>query len=142
MGLPVDHEAATSAPGDLYVIVHVKPHEFFERDGDHVVCKIDVSMVDACLGAEIEVPTLDGSKNLKVPKGVNSGEVLRFRGQGFPNLRGFGRGDQLMVIQVVTPINLTRRQEELLREFAEIEHEQSKKSWTRRFGDKVKEALA
>jgi len=105
--------------GDLYVVIHVKPHDFFEREGDHVLCRIPVSMVDAALGAEIEVPTLlDGSQKLAVPKGTQSGRMLHFKGMGFPHLRGVGRGDQIMEVQVLTPTNLTRRQEELLREFA------------------------
>lgn len=131
-------------PGDLYVVIHVKPHEFFEREGDHVICRIPVSMVDAALGAEIEAPTLDGSRTLKIPKGTNSGDVLRFRGEGFPNLRGYGSGDQIMEMQVLTPTKLTKRQEELLREFAELEKERNqkdKKSWTQRASEIVKEAL-
>ena len=128
--------------GDLYVVIHVRPHEFFERHGDHVTCRIPISMVDAALGAEIDVPTLAGSRNLKIPRGTNNGELLRFRGQGFPNLRGFGRGDQIMEIQVLTPSKLTKRQEELLREFADLEKEKhKKKSWTQRASEKVKEAL-
>lgn len=129
--------------GDLYVVIHVKSHELFQRDGDHVWCRIPISFVDAALGSEIEVPTLSGTKNLKIPKGINSGEVLRFRGEGFSNLRGYGRGDQVMEIHVLTPNNLTKRQEELLREFAEIEKEKKqKKTWTQRAGDFIKEALA
>ncbi|MBF0528071.1 MAG: molecular chaperone DnaJ [Deltaproteobacteria bacterium] len=129
--------------GDLYVVVHLKPHDFFQRDGDNVWCRIPISAVDAALGAEIEVPTLSGSNTLKIPKGINSGEVLRFRGDGFPSLRGYGRGDQAMEIQVLTPVNLTKRQEELLREFAEIEKEKKdKKTWTQRASDYIKEALA
>ena len=132
-------------PGDLYVVIHVRPHEFFEREGDHVFCRLPVTMVDAALGAEIEVPTLGGARTLKIPKGINSAEQLRFRGEGFPNLRGFGRGDQVIEINVVTPTNLTKQQQELLREFAELEmekQEKKRKSWTKRAADKVKEALA
>jgi molecular chaperone DnaJ len=130
-------------PGDLYVVIHVKAHEYFEREGDHVILRVPITMVDACLGAEIEVPTLKGARNLKIPKGINSGEILRFRNEGFPNLRGYGQGDQIMEVNVSTPTKLTRRQEELLREFAEIEDEKnSKKSWARRAKEKVKEALA
>lgn len=129
-------------PGDLYVVIHVKPHTFFEREGDHVICRVTVSMVDATLGAEIDAPTLDGEKKLKIPKGTNTGDILRFRNAGFPNLRGYGRGDQIMEIKVVTPTNLSKKQEELLREFATIEEEKKNdKSWFQKATDKVKEAL-
>ncbi|MFH1139913.1 MAG: molecular chaperone DnaJ [Pseudomonadota bacterium] len=129
-------------PGDLFVVIHLQPHELFQRDGDHVVFAVPISMVDAALGGEIEVPTLSGAKNLKIPKGVNTGEVLRFRGEGFPNLRGYGRGDQIMEIRVSTPARLTKKQEALLREFAELEKEKNqKKSWTQKATDMVKEAL-
>jgi len=130
-------------PGDLYVVLHVRPHEFFRREGDHVICQVPISMVEAALGGEVDVPTLDGSRKLKIPKGTQNGDVLRFHGEGFPNLRGFGRGDQLMEIQVQIPTKLTKRQEELLREFAEEEEKKkNKKSWSQKAREKVKEALA
>ena len=129
--------------GDLYVVIHVKDHELFHRDGDHVFFSLPISMVDAALGAEVEVPTLNGEKTLKIPKGVNTGELLRFRGEGFQNLRGYGHGDQVMEIKVITPSKLTKKQEALLREFAAIEKEKNqKKSWTQKATDLVKEALA
>jgi molecular chaperone DnaJ len=128
--------------GDLYVVIHVKAHEFFERERDHAICRVPISMVNAVLGAEIEVPTLYGSKTLKIPKGTNTGDVLRFRGEGFPNIRGYGQGDQIMEIVVATPTRLTRRQEELLREFEEIEKQKDeKKSFMEKAADFVKEAL-
>ncbi|MEW5723691.1 MAG: molecular chaperone DnaJ [Thermodesulfobacteriota bacterium] len=131
-------------PGDLFLVIYVKPHDFFEREGDHVICRIPISLVDAALGTEIEVPTLFGSRTLKIPKGTNNGDILRFRGEGFPNLHGYNRGDQIMEIGVLTPTHLSKRQEELLREFAELEKEKKKKnnqSWTKRAAAKVKEAL-
>lgn len=125
-------------PGDLILEIYVKSHPFFERDGDNVICRIPVSMVDAALGAQIDVPTIHGEKPLKVSKGTNSGDILRLKGEGFPNPHSGRRGDQLMQIQVLTPANLSKRQEELLREFAELEEEKNKKkSWTER----LKEAL-
>jgi molecular chaperone DnaJ len=129
-------------PGDLYVVIIVRPHEFFEREGDHVFLRVPISMAEAALGAEIETPTLRGEKKLKIPKGISNGDVLRFRGEGFPNVQGYGKGDQIMEIMVQTPSNLTKRQEELLREFAELEKDKkSRKSWTKRAAEKVKEAL-
>ena len=128
-------------PGDLHVVIHVRAHEFFDRDGDHVVCRIPISMVDAVLGAEVEVPTLKGVKKLKIPKGTQGNDTLRFRGEGFPNLRGFGSGDQVMEIKVLTPTDLTDKQKELLREFAALEQEKSKKSWFRKAAGAIKESI-
>jgi molecular chaperone DnaJ len=106
--------------GDLFVFIYVEPHEFFSRDDDNVVCQVPVSFIQAALGTEIEVPTLSGKKTLKVPKGIETGETIRLKGEGFPSLRNYGRGDQVVQIVVKTPKNLTKRQEELLREFEEI----------------------
>lgn len=107
-------------PGDLYIFVYVEPHEFFTREGDDVVCQIPVSFPQATLGTEIEIPTLYGRRNLTVPRGTESGELFRIRGEGFPKLRGHGKGDQIVQVIVKTPKNLTKRQEELLLEFEEI----------------------
>jgi molecular chaperone DnaJ len=128
-------------PGDLYVRLHVEPHEFFERDGNVLYCQIPVSMVQAAIGDTIEIQTLDGSRSVKIHPGTQSGEIIRLKGDGVPNLRGYGRGDLLIDIQVKTPVKLNKRQEELLREFAEIEN--GKKSSQKPFkfwswGDKGK----
>ncbi len=128
-------------PGDLYVRLHVEPHEFFERDGNVLYCQIPISMVQAAIGDTIEIPTLDGSRSVKIHPGTQSGEIIRLKGDGVPNLRGYGRGDLLIDIQVKTPVKLNKRQEELLREFAEIEN--GKKSSQKPFkfwswGDKEK----
>ncbi len=106
--------------GDLYVYVSVKADPFFERHEDDVVCKVPISYGQACLGAEIEVPTLEGTAKLRIPGGTQPNEILRMRGQGFP-MRGGTRGDQLVVVQVQVPKKLNSRQEELLREFEQIE---------------------
>jgi molecular chaperone DnaJ len=128
-------------PGDLYVRLNVDPHEFFERDGNMLYCQIPMSMVQAATGGTIEIPTLDGSRSVKIKPGTQSGEIIRLKGDGVPNLRGYGRGDLLIDIQVKTPVNINKRQEELLREFAEIEN--GKKSSQKLFkfwswGDKEK----
>jgi len=105
-------------PGDLYIFIQVAPHPIFERDGQDLYCRIPVSMVTAALGGDIEVPTLDGGRTrVKVPEGVQSGKQLRLRGKGMPALRGGHRGDLYLEIAVETPVNLTPRQKELLREF-------------------------
>jgi len=108
------------APGDLFVFLYVEPHDFFSRDGDDIICRIPISFTQAALGAEIEVPTLNGRKKLTIPKGTEAGEIFRLKGEGFPRLRGYGKGDQVVQVIVKTPKNLTKRQEEILREFEEI----------------------
>ncbi len=105
-------------PGDLYVVIHLEPHHFFQREEQDVYCQVSVDMVQAALGDKIEVQTLKDQRQVTVPRGTQSGDVIRLRGEGFPYLRGGGRGDQLIQVQVMTPTHLTRRQEELLREFA------------------------
>jgi molecular chaperone DnaJ len=110
--------------GDLYVFIHVEPHEFFERSGDDLYCRIPISFVQAALGATIEVPTLMGAEKLKIPKGTPSGKTFRLRGKGIAHLRDLGRGDQIIETVITIPTQLNRKQEELLREFARISHEQ------------------
>lgn len=102
--------------GDLYVFVTVKPHPFFQREGDDVVCEVPVSFTQAALGDEIDVPTLEGKAKLKVPEGTQTGTSFRLRGQGIPSVRGYGRGDQRVRIKVVTPTKLSAHQKELLKE--------------------------
>jgi molecular chaperone DnaJ len=106
-------------PGDLYVVIHVEPHEFFEREGDDIYCQIPISFPQAALGTRVEIPTLEGTQPLDVPPGTDSGEVFRIRRGGVKHLRGSGRGDQIIQIVVKTPKRLTKRQKELLEEFAE-----------------------
>jgi molecular chaperone DnaJ len=107
-------------PGDLFLFIYLEPHDFFSRDGDDVICQIPISFAQAALGSEIEVNTLNAKRILTIPKGTESGEIFRLKGEGFPKLRGYGRGDQLVQVIVRTPKNLTRRQEEILREFEEV----------------------
>jgi len=108
-------------PGDLYVFIHVQPHDFFKRDGQDIVCQIPISFVQAALGDETRVPTLNGEKTLKIPKGTQYGDVFHFRGEGVPSLRGGGRGDQIIQVLIKTPTNLNKKQEQLLKEFARLE---------------------
>ena len=107
-------------PGDLFVFLFVEPHEFFVRDGDDIVCQIPISFSQAALGTEIEIPTLNGRKNLSIPRGTENGEIIKIKAEGFPKIRGYGRGDLFVQIFVKTPKILTKRQEEILREFEEI----------------------
>ncbi|SCM80278.1 chaperone Hsp40, co-chaperone with DnaK [uncultured Sporomusa sp.] len=105
-------------PGDLYVYLFVKQHKLFTREGNDVVCEVPINFVQAALGDEIEVPTLDGRVKLKVPEGTQTGTVFRIKDKGIPHLRGHGRGDQHVRVKIVTPKKLTDRQKELLQEFA------------------------
>ncbi|WP_088102527.1 molecular chaperone DnaJ [Halalkalibacter urbisdiaboli] len=106
--------------GDLYVVFNVKPHEFFERDGDDVYCEMPLTFAQVALGDEIEVPTLNGKIKLKIPAGTQTGTDFRLRGKGVPNVHGRGQGDQHVKIRVVTPKNLTDKEKELIREFSQM----------------------
>jgi molecular chaperone DnaJ len=105
-------------PGDLYVEIRLKAHEFFAREGNDVICVVPISFPQAALGAEIEVPTLEGKVKMKIPEGTQTGKVFRLRKKGFPSLEGGARGDQLVNVRVETPTNLNERQAQLLRDFA------------------------
>jgi molecular chaperone DnaJ len=121
--------------GDLYVMINVIPHPFFKRKGNDLHCEVPVSFVQAALGAEIEIPTIYGKEPLKIPSGTPSGRVFHLRGKGAPKLGGYGRGDQYVTVSVDVPRKLTKRQKELLREFAEISGDDISK----KFMDKVKD---
>jgi molecular chaperone DnaJ len=105
-------------PGDLYVVIAVRTHDLFEREGPNLHCQVPVTMVQAALGAEIDVPTLEGKVKLKIAEGTQSGKVMRLRGKGLPTLRTTTRGDQLLHIFVETPTRMTKPQRELLERFA------------------------
>lgn len=108
-------------PGDLYVFIYVEPHDLFQRRETDIICRIPISFVQAALGDKISVPTLNGNKELRIPKGTQPGDVLSFSGQGIPSLRTGKRGDQLMQIDIKTPTSLNKKQEALLKEFAKLE---------------------
>lgn len=104
--------------GDLYIFLSVRPHEFFQRDGADLFCKVPVSMAIASLGGEIEVPTIDGKKaRVTVPEGTQAGKQFRLKAKGMPVLRSPQHGDMYIQVSVETPVNLSKRQRELLREF-------------------------
>jgi len=111
--------------GDLYVAINVKEHPIFQREDNDVICEFPISFIQAALGCEIEVPTLDGKVAMKIPDGTQSGKIYRLRGKGIPSLQGYGRGDQLVIIKVETPTNLNKRQKELLEEFARNSNDNS-----------------
>ncbi|REJ15181.1 MAG: molecular chaperone DnaJ [Paenibacillaceae bacterium] len=110
-------------PGDLYIVIRVKPHEFFEREGDDIYCEVPLTFAQAALGDEIEVPTLTEKVKLRIPAGTQTGTYFRLKGKGVPRLRGMGQGDQHVKVTVVTPTNLTEEQKELLRQFAGLSQE-------------------
>jgi molecular chaperone DnaJ len=107
-------------PGDLYVILHVAAHEIFQRDGDDLHCEVPVSFVQAALGSEIEVPTLEGKAVIKIPAGTQSGAAFRVKGKGVKNLQGYGHGDLHARIQVEVPTRLSQEQRAKLQEFAAL----------------------
>jgi molecular chaperone DnaJ len=108
-------------PGDLYVFIYVESHDFFERHESDIVCRIPISFVQAALGDKISVPTLNGNKKLQIPKGTQPGDVLSFSGEGIPSLRTGKRGNQLIQVDIKTPTHLNKKQEALLKQFAQLE---------------------
>ncbi|HOP96943.1 MAG TPA: molecular chaperone DnaJ [Verrucomicrobiota bacterium] len=107
-------------PGDLYVVLHVKPHEIFQRDGDDLLCEVPVGFVQAALGAEIEVPTLDGKTTIRIPPGTQPGTMFRLKGKGIRNVQGYGYGDLHVRINVEVPTRLNSAQKAKLQEFADL----------------------
>ncbi len=115
--------------GDLYIFIEVSDHKLFERDGTNLFCRVPVSMGTAALGGSIEVPTIDGGRGrVQIPAGSQSGRQMRLRSKGMPALRGGGPGDMFIELAVETPVNLTSRQKELLREFEDLSEENNPES--------------
>ncbi|MBW2447660.1 MAG: molecular chaperone DnaJ [Deltaproteobacteria bacterium] len=131
---------AGGPPGDLYVVISLKRHSMFERDGGDIHCEVPVQFVQAALGAEVEIPALGGKLKLPIPAGCQSGKVMRLKGRGVPTLRSAVRGDQLVHVFVETPTKLTARQRELLEAFAE-ESDTSVSPVTKGFLDKLRDLL-
>jgi molecular chaperone DnaJ len=104
--------------GNLYITINVQPHKFFRRRENDIVLDLDINVAQAALGAEVEIPTVDGNASLKIPAGTQPGKVLRMRGKGVPHLRGNGRGDQLVVVNVDIPARLTADQRALFEQLA------------------------
>jgi molecular chaperone DnaJ len=125
-------------PGDLYVVLHVKDHPFFEREGTDLHCVVPISYTQAALGTEIQVPTLEGEQMLKIPEGTQSGAVLKLRNKGVPVLNGHGKGDLFVEVRVQTPTKLNKRQRELLQELQGTTPVENKPQRRTLFG-KVKE---
>lgn len=136
-----EHGVNGGPPGDLYVQIHLKQHAVFQRDHNDLHCEMPISFTTAALGGEIEIPTLDGAASIKIPAETQSGRVFRLRGKGIKGVRSHTHGDLMCHVVVETPVNLTERQKELLRELEEsskdnsAKHNPRSKSWM----DKVKE---
>jgi molecular chaperone DnaJ len=124
--------------GDLYVVLRVKPHSFFEREGKDLYCSVPISFSQAALGSDVVIPTLDGDHKVKIPEGTQTGTTIRLRGKGLPALQSSGKGDLFVRIRVQTPSRLTRRQKELLEELAATSAVENKPE-PRSLFDKVKE---
>src|SRR5579884_3606384 len=121
--------ARGGTPGNLYVILTVKPHPFFKRQGNDIIYELPISFTQAALGDEVEVPTVDGkSATLKIPPGTQSGRSFRLKGMGVPVVHSSARGDEHVIVKVVTPTNLSAEQKRLLEEFARLEKEQSEQN--------------
>ncbi len=106
--------------GDLYVFLQVEDHDFFVRSGDDIICRVPISFVQAALGSTIAVPTLEEAEKIKIPRGTQNGRTFRLKGKGIAHLQGYGRGDQIIEVFVQIPTELTKKEEELLREFERI----------------------
>ena len=111
-------------PGDLHIVIHVKPHKIFQRREDDLICEADIAFTQATLGAEIDIPIIGGSDKLEIPAGTQNGKVFVLKGKGIPHLRGRrGNGDQLVKVNVETPTKLTEKEENLIRELAKLRGE-------------------
>jgi molecular chaperone DnaJ len=113
-------------PGDLYLVLRVKQHAFFDRQGNDLYCVVPISFTQAAVGTEIQVPTLEGEQTLKIPEGTQSGTILKLRGKGVPVLNGHGKGNLFVEVRVQTPTKLTKRQRELLQELQGIAQVENK----------------
>jgi len=130
--------AAGLSRGDLHCLVQVKPHPFFERDGDDLICRLPISFTQAALGAQVDVPTLTDRTALHIPPGTQHGAVFRLRGRGLPNLRSGRNGDEIVQVLIEIPRKLTRAQQDLLRSFASTE-DKNVLPESRGFFERVKE---
>lgn len=129
-------------PGNLYVRIRVRPHEFFVRNGKNILLDVPVNFVQGALGTEMEIPTVDGPVLFRVPAGTQSGQQFRLRDKGVPDLRGGSRGDQIVTVRVLTPTDLTPEQRDLMEQLGELLGEPDIQETSRRgFFDKIKDAL-
>ncbi|MFC4766343.1 molecular chaperone DnaJ [Effusibacillus consociatus] len=131
-------------PGDLFVVIYVREHRFFDRDGDDIFCRVPISFVQAALGDEIEVETLDGKVKLRIPEGTQTGTSFRLRGKGMPRINSSYRGDQHVRVIVVTPTDLTEKQRDILRQLGDelgVKPSEQQKTFFEKVKDAAKDAL-
>ena len=115
--------------GDLYIFIEVRDHDIFQREGNNLFCRVPVSMTSAALGGDIEVPTIDGGRSrVKIPSGSQSGRQMRLRNKGMPSIKSSQTGDMFIELAIETPVNLTSRQKELLREFEAMSEDNNPES--------------
>ena len=115
--------------GDLFIQIHIQPHEFFKRDGQDIMLNVPISFTQAALGDTIEVPTVDGNASMKIPAGTQSGTKFRLRGKGVKSVRSSTRGNQYVVVNVETPTNLSKDEKELFEKLGNVEHKEKKSAW-------------
>lgn len=132
-------EEGQAGKGDLYVLIMVKPHSTFDRHGQDILCEISIPMTKAILGGEVKVATLNGTVNMKIPRGTQSGKIFRLAGKGLPSIRSNTRGDELVKVNVKTPENLSRQEMSLIEEFAQLRGEEIQKSSS--LGEKIKKVF-
>jgi molecular chaperone DnaJ len=118
-------------PGDLFLIITVRPHEFFRREGDDIHCTVPITVTEAALGTKIEVPTTEGKTLLRIPPGTQSGQKFRLRGKGAPSLKGEGQGNQIVEARVVVPRVADERSKEILKELAQLNPEDPRANMVR-----------
>jgi molecular chaperone DnaJ len=126
--------------GNLYLVIHVLSHKYFKRRDNDILLDLNINIAQAALGAEVDVPTVDGMTKLKIPSGIQPGKVLRMRGKGVPHLRGNGRGDQMVIVNVEVPKSMTAEQRKLMEQLAESLGSEVKPA-ERGFLDWLKETL-
>jgi len=131
-------EAGTYSKGDLYVLIGVKPHSIFKRDGNDLYTEGSISFIKAALGGEVEIPTLNGKVRMKIPAGTQSGKIFRLKGKGIPDLHGYGKGDEFVIVRIKVPTSLTQQQRKLLEEFAHVSSEDIESP---SFTEKIKRAF-
>ena len=127
-------------PGDAAVLIEEIPHDIFTRDGDDIICEVPISVCQAALGDEIQVPTLDGDHSIKIPPGTQSGKIIRLKNKGIPHLRGFGKGDELVRLIVWVPTKLTAEEKQLFKKLAAM-HGTKPPAADRSFFEKLRETL-
>jgi molecular chaperone DnaJ len=129
--------------GDLYISISVKEHEYFSRSGEDIIYRLPINFAQAALGDEIEVPTLEGKTTLKIPAGTQTGKIFRMKGKGITHLRGSGRGDELVTVDIVTPHSLSEDQRRLFQELAKsLQMDVSdEKQGTKKIFQRIKDTL-